>query len=425
MSTSGGGERRGAGGALRKRPRAAAAATGGSRRVGGGGAVAAADAGADAEAAEDVEIKSLVADADDGGGRDLLLKRRRCAGKARELKTAASDRRRARTTGCRARPGFVPSRASARHRRVVHRRVDRRRRQGQPAARSAKEAKPVRAHAVAPRARRRTILMLPAVNEPMILHALRQRFLNDEIYTSVGSILVSVNPFKPLPLYTPSVVHKYSHRGSTELPPHVYALADNAYRGILFDGKVLSRVVSGESGAGKTGRRGSASRTSRRWRGRRRASSRRCCSQFLPPRFPLPVCPQATTYFPQVLLANPVLEAFGNAKTIRNNNSSRFGKLIDVNFDHDSRISSSLIHNYLLEKSRLVAQVRHAAPHSDLTTHPSILTTHPPRRPGAGRAQLPLFLPAVRRRRRRRVRPPLARPAVLLRAARVVDLRRH
>merc|ERR1719409_1316599 len=86
----------------------------------------------------------------------------------------------------------------------------------------------------------------------MILHALRQRFLNDEIYTSVGSILVSVNPFKPLPLYTPSVVHKYSHRGSTELPPHVYALADNAYRGILFDGKDQSLIVSGESGAGKT-----------------------------------------------------------------------------------------------------------------------------------------------------------------------------
>ena len=119
---------------------------------------------------------------------------------------------------------------------------------------SAKEAK--RACALTPshleRAPPHDLVMLPAVNEPMILHALRQRFLNDEIYTSVGSILVSVNPFKPLPLYTPSVVHKYSHRGSTELPPHVYALADNAYRGILFDGKDQSLIVSGESGAGKT-----------------------------------------------------------------------------------------------------------------------------------------------------------------------------
>ena len=95
---------------------------------------------------------------------------------------------------------------------------------------SAKEAK--RACALTPshleRAPPHDLVMLPAVNEPMILHALRQRFLNDEIYTSVGSILVSVNPFKPLPLYTPSVVHKYSHRGSTELPPHIYTLADTA-----------------------------------------------------------------------------------------------------------------------------------------------------------------------------------------------------
>ena len=264
---------------------------------------------------------------------------------------------------------------------------------------SAKEAK--RACALTPshleRAPPHDLVMLPAVNEPMILHALRQRYHNYEIYTSVGSILVSVNPFKPVPLYTPSVVHKYSHRGSTELPPHVYALADNAYRGILFDGKDQSLIVSGESGAGKT----EATKLS-------------------------------LAYLAAVAGSASGVEQGNGQPDPRGLRQREDGaqqqlvalrQLIDVNFD---QLADLILAHPQLPARGVEARRAGASrgPASDLTTHPSTLR-HPPRRAGAGRAQLPLLLPAVRRRRRRRVRPPLARPAVVLRAARVVWVRRH
>ena len=333
---------------------------------------------------------------------------------------------------------------------------------------SAKEAK--RACALTPshleRAPPHDLVMLPAVNEPMILHALRQvsrrrrhhhlhhlhhcrhhlhrplrqRFLNDEIYTAVGSILVSVNPFKPLPLYTPSVVHKYSHRGSTELPPHVYALADNAYRGILFDGKDQSLIVSGESGAGKT----EATKLSLAYlaavAGSASGVEQKVLLAILTHTTPLPASSRVSHILPPTSHEGAARQP--DPRGLRQREDGAQQQLVALRQADRRQLRPRLADLVLAHPQLLVGEVEarragaprpafrphhssHAAPHSDLTTHPSTLTTHPPRRAGAGRAQLPLLLPAVRRRRRRRVRPPLARPAVVLRAARVVWVRRH
>jgi myosin-7 len=176
------------------------------------------------------------------------------------------------------------------------------------------------------------------LNEMSILHNLRIRYKEDRIYTNVSSILISVNPFKLLPLYTPEILDLYRN-GSRDKPPHVFAVAYNAFNCMLTESGDQSVVISGESGAGKSeatklilqfitdcsGRAGGATSAS-------------------------------SNLEQQILAANPILEAFGNAKTLRNNNSSRFGKLITVNFDSNGSIIGGGIINYLLEKSRVVGQ---------------------------------------------------------------------
>ena len=171
------------------------------------------------------------------------------------------------------------------------------------------------------------------ISEPMIQNNLRLRFHNNQIYTNIGTILISVNPFKRLPLYTPSVIDDYIHKGKRDMPPHVFNIAEAAFRHLMDDKMDQSILISGESGAGKT------------------EATKQCLMFFAE-------CAGSVTGVEQnILLSNPILEAFGNAKTLRNNNSSRFGKLISVLFDGRAKITGAGIINYLLEKSRVVYQL--------------------------------------------------------------------
>lgn len=144
--------------------------------------------------------------------------------------------------------------------------------------------------------------LLDDMSAQLILHNLRQRFLKKEIYTNVGNILISVNPYEKLDIYSADMVHKYAKKKmGQEMPSHVYNIVHDAYYGITAFKQLQSIIISGESGAGKT-------------------EATKHCLQFL-----AAVAGSSNGVENKVLLANPILEAFGNAKTIRNDNSSRFG----------------------------------------------------------------------------------------------------
>eukprot|EP00808_Paulinella_micropora_P018987 g73411.t1 len=178
----------------------------------------------------------------------------------------------------------------------------------------------------------RDLVLLDEMNKPLILNSLKIRMKKNEIYTNVGTILISLNPYLRLPLYTPTVIDEYRYRGSRTLPPHVFLIADAAYNNLIDKSKGQSIVISGESGAGKT----------------------ECTKQAL--QFLAEVAGSATNVEQKILQANPILESFGNAKTVRNNNSSRFGKYVEILFDQRNSICGATTTNYLLEKSRVVDQ---------------------------------------------------------------------
>ncbi|XP_049544583.1 unconventional myosin IC isoform X1 [Anopheles darlingi] len=172
-------------------------------------------------------------------------------------------------------------------------------------------------------------------SEDAFIDNLRKRFQENLIYTYIGHVLISVNPYRELPIYTESDVKEYRKRHFFEAPPHVFALSDNAYRSLTEENRGQCILISGESGSGKT-----------------EASKK--VLQFIA---------AATGHTHNVegvkdklLQSNPVLEAFGNAKTNRNDNSSRFGKYMDVQFDYAGVPEGGNILNYLLEKSRVVHQ---------------------------------------------------------------------
>ncbi|KAJ6956587.1 myosin-6 [Populus alba x Populus x berolinensis] len=175
---------------------------------------------------------------------------------------------------------------------------------------------------------------LAYLHEPGVLQNLRSRYDMNEIYTYVGNILIAVNPFTRLPhLYNSHMMAQYKGASFGELSPHPFAVADASYRLMMNEGISQSILVSGESGAGKT----ESTKLLMRYlayMGGRAATEGRTVEQ-------------------QVLESNPVLEAFGNAKTVRNNNSSRFGKFVEIQFDQGGRISGAAIRTYLLERSRV------------------------------------------------------------------------
>ncbi|KAJ6309028.1 hypothetical protein OIU76_018594 [Salix suchowensis] len=163
---------------------------------------------------------------------------------------------------------------------------------------------------------------------------LAARYELNEIYTYTGNILIAVNPFQRLPhLYDTHMMEQYKGATFGELSPHVFAVGDAAYRAMINEGKRNSILVSGESGAGKTETTKMLMRYLAYLGGRSGVEGR--------------------TVEQQVLESNPVLEAFGNAKTVRNNNSSRFGKFVEIQFDKSGRISGAAIRTYLLERSRV------------------------------------------------------------------------
>ncbi|KAJ4849765.1 hypothetical protein Tsubulata_012029 [Turnera subulata] len=175
---------------------------------------------------------------------------------------------------------------------------------------------------------------LAYLHEPGVLQNLRSRYDMNEIYTYVGNILIAVNPFMRLPhLYDSHMMAQYKGAAFGELSPHPFAIADASYRLMMNEGISQSILVSGESGAGKTESTKQLMRYLA-YMGGRAAAEGRSVEQ-------------------QVLESNPVLEAFGNAKTVRNNNSSRFGKFVEIQFDQRGRISGAAVRTYLLERSRV------------------------------------------------------------------------
>ncbi|CAL9151955.1 unnamed protein product [Musa hybrid cultivar] len=175
---------------------------------------------------------------------------------------------------------------------------------------------------------------LSYLHEPGLLQNLSTRYQLNEIYTYTGNILIAINPFQRLPhLYDSHMMIQYKGARLGELSPHVFAVADVAYRAMINEEKSNSILVSGESGAGKTETTKMLMRYLA-YLGGRAATEGRTVEQ-------------------QVLESNPVLEAFGNAKTVRNNNSSRFGKFVEIQFDRQGRISGAAIRTYLLERSRV------------------------------------------------------------------------
>ncbi|XP_020950443.1 myosin-14 isoform X4 [Sus scrofa] len=192
---------------------------------------------------------------------------------------------------------------------------------------------------------------LTCLNEASVLHNLRERYYSGLIYTYSGLFCVVINPYKQLPIYTEAIVEMYRGKKRHEVPPHVYAVTEGAYRSMLQDREDQSILCTGESGAGKTENTKKViqylAHVASSPKGRKEPG--------------VPASASTVSYGElerQLLQANPVLEAFGNAKTVKNDNSSRFGKFIRINFDVAGYIVGANIETYLLEKSRAIRQAK-------------------------------------------------------------------
>uniref|UniRef100_A0A670K3N9 Myosin-7B-like n=1 Tax=Podarcis muralis TaxID=64176 RepID=A0A670K3N9_PODMU len=189
--------------------------------------------------------------------------------------------------------------------------------------------------------------MLTHLNEASVLHNLKRRYAKWMIYTYSGLFCVTINPYKWLPVYTAPVVAAYKGKRRSEAPPHIYSIADNAYNDMLRNRENQSMLITGESGAGKT------------------VNTKRVIQYFAivaalgdspGKKGQAPATKTGGTLEDQIIEANPAMESFGNAKTLRNDNSSRFGKFIRIHFGPSGKLASADIDIYLLEKSRVIFQ---------------------------------------------------------------------
>uniref|UniRef100_A0A671NQE1 Osteoclast-stimulating factor 1 n=1 Tax=Sinocyclocheilus anshuiensis TaxID=1608454 RepID=A0A671NQE1_9TELE len=177
------------------------------------------------------------------------------------------------------------------------------------------------------------MVLLSKINEDAIVENLKKRYMDDFIFTYIGPVLISVNPFKQMPYFGEKEIEMYQGAAQYENPPHIYALADNMYRNMMIERENQCVIISGESGAGKT----------------------------VAAKYIMGYISKVSGGGPRVqhvkdiiLQSNPLLEAFGNAKTVRNNNSSRFGKYFEIQFSSGGEPDGGKISNFLLEKSRVV-----------------------------------------------------------------------
>ncbi|XP_037620821.1 myosin-9-like isoform X2 [Sebastes umbrosus] len=181
---------------------------------------------------------------------------------------------------------------------------------------------------------------LTCLNEASVLHNLKERYYSGLIYTYSGLFCVVVNPYKYLPIYSEDIVNMYKGKKRHEMPPHIYAITDTAYRSMMQDREDQSILCTGESGAGKT------------------ENTKKVIQYLAHVASSFKSKKDQGELEKQLLQANPILEAFGNAKTVKNDNSSRFGKFIRINFDVNGYIVGANIETYLLEKSRAIRQAK-------------------------------------------------------------------
>jgi len=179
---------------------------------------------------------------------------------------------------------------------------------------------------------------LTYLNEASVLHNLKARYVSKLIYTYSGLFCVAINPYKRFPIYTPTVVKIYFGKRRNEVPPHIFAIADGAYQNMINHGKNQSILVTGESGAGKT------------------ENTKKVIGYFAEIAANEKSKKSGASLEDRIVQTNPVLEAFGNAKTVKNDNSSRFGKFIRIHFNQFGKVSGADMEVYLLEKSRITYQ---------------------------------------------------------------------
>ncbi|XP_034947011.1 myosin heavy chain, muscle isoform X15 [Chelonus insularis] len=183
---------------------------------------------------------------------------------------------------------------------------------------------------------------LTFLNEATVLHNLKQRYYSKLIYTYSGLFCVAINPYKRYPVYTQRCAKLYRGKRRSEVPPHIFAISDGAYVNMLTNSENQSMLITGESGAGKT------------------ENTKKVIAYFATVGASTKKSEDADkkkgSLEDQVVQTNPVLEAFGNAKTVRNDNSSRFGKFIRIHFGPSGKLAGADIETYLLEKARVISQ---------------------------------------------------------------------